>query len=190
MIQRTWDEIPAAYPGVEIDAFIVMPNHIHGVVFLIPQESDLYPTIGDQPPSIPVGAPPRGRPRANTNAPDLPQFARLNEPENQVSTSEDFVPAPGRPRGGAPTESTGYQDPETTARRLSLSDVVERYKSLTTHRYRLGVRDDGWPPSDGKLWQRNYYERIVRNEYDLEKFRRYIEANPSRWFEDPYRASP
>jgi hypothetical protein len=49
------------------------------------------------------------------------------------------------------------------------------------------VREQGWPPYDGRLWQRGFYDRIVRNDYDLEKFRRYIEANPARWFEDPYR---
>jgi hypothetical protein len=35
MIQAVWDEIPAYYPGIDIDAFIVMPNHIHGIVVIV-----------------------------------------------------------------------------------------------------------------------------------------------------------
>lgn len=72
-------------------------------------------------------------------------------------------------------------------RRLSLFDVVERFKSLTTKRYAGGVRTEGWQPYPGKLWQRGYYERVVSNEAELTKFRDYIEGNPAQWFEDPYR---
>ncbi|MBI3126613.1 MAG: hypothetical protein HYZ11_03310 [Candidatus Tectomicrobia bacterium] len=35
MVQRTWEELPSKYPGMEIDAFVVMPNHIHGIIVLI-----------------------------------------------------------------------------------------------------------------------------------------------------------
>jgi REP element-mobilizing transposase RayT len=35
MVQQCWDEIPEHYPGIEIDAFTVMPNHIHGIVILV-----------------------------------------------------------------------------------------------------------------------------------------------------------
>ncbi len=118
-VRRTWEEIPLFYPGVDIDAFVVMPNHIHGIVYSMPTE-----------------------------------------------------PGDIQPRG---------------ERRLSLFDVVERYKSLTTKRYGDGVRAFGWPPYPGKLWQRGYYERVARNEAELDKFRRYIEANPARWFEVSYR---
>ncbi len=40
MVQTVWDELPWAYPGVEIDAFVVMPNHVHGIVFLLPDDLD------------------------------------------------------------------------------------------------------------------------------------------------------
>jgi putative transposase len=36
MVQRVWNEIPAHYPGVDVDAFVVMPNHIHGIIVLTP----------------------------------------------------------------------------------------------------------------------------------------------------------
>ena len=36
MVQTTWEEIPTYYPGVQVDAFVVMPNHVHGIVVLSP----------------------------------------------------------------------------------------------------------------------------------------------------------
>jgi len=68
---------------------------------------------------------------------------------------------------------------------LSLPDVVHRFKSLTTARYRRAVRDEGWRPFRGRLWQRNYYEHVIRDEEDLDRVRRYVEENPLRWAEDP-----
>jgi len=38
-----------------------------------------------------------------------------------------------------------------------------------------------WKPFEKKLWQRNYYEHVIRNEEDLEKIRSYIELNPLKW---------
>jgi REP element-mobilizing transposase RayT len=92
----------------------------------------------------------------------------------------------GQPQGVAPTEQMLSKGP--SGERLSLPDVVHRFKTLTTYRYGEGVKTKGWPRYRERLWQRNYYERVVRNEAELAKFRSYIEVNPARWFEDPYRA--
>ncbi len=70
----------------------------------------------------------------------------------------------GQPRGVAPT--------------MSLPDVVHRFKSMTTKRYTDAVKTAAWPPFPGRLWQRNYYERIIRNENELNRIRKYITGNP------------
>ena len=119
MVQRVWLELPEHY-GVAGDAFVVMPNHVHWVVWL-PDET---------------------------------------------------------PPGASP---------------LTLHDIVHRFKSLTTARYRQGVLRDAWPAFNGRLWQRNYYEHIVRNDDDLARIRQYIAENPARWHEDrdnPHRDRP
>jgi hypothetical protein len=64
---------------------------------------------------------------------------------------------------------------------LALGDVVQRFKSLTTARYRHGVLHHGWAPFRGRLWQRNYYERIIRDRLALRLIRAYIQANPAKW---------
>lgn len=76
----------------------------------------------------------------------------------------------GHPQGGAPT--------------MSLYDVVHRFKSLTTARYRCGVNHHNWPPFPGRLWQRNYYERVIRDDEELAGIREYIRCNPIRWADD------
>ena len=68
----------------------------------------------------------------------------------------------------------------------SLGRVVQAFKSLSTVAYTHGVRQQGWLPFAGKLWQRNYYERIIRGEQELANMRTYIVANPARWRNDVF----
>ena len=67
---------------------------------------------------------------------------------------------------------------------MSLSDIVHRFKSLTTSRYRHGVLQKDWPPFPGRLWQRNYFERIICNERELNHIREYIMQNPEQCHDD------
>ncbi|RJQ50430.1 MAG: hypothetical protein C4538_00080 [Nitrospiraceae bacterium] len=77
-----------------------------------------------------------------------------------------------QPQGVAPTV------------RLTLPDIVHQFKSFTTSQYRINVLKNNWDPFPGKLWQRNYYEHVIRNEYELGKIREYIMNNPMTWEDD------
>jgi len=66
----------------------------------------------------------------------------------------------------------------------TLGDMVGAFKSLTTHDYINGVKNNGWMPFYGKLWQRNYWEHIIRDDIDLNRIRTYIINNPSKWSND------
>ncbi len=125
MVQTVWNEIPPHYPGIAIDAFVIMPNHIHGIIVI-------------------VGAGPRACP--------------------------DTGCGNGQPQGVAPT--------------LSLPDIVHRFKTMTTKRYADGVKRYGWRRFNGKLWQRNYYEHIIRDDGELDRIREYVVGNPARWESD------
>ncbi len=83
--------------------------------------------------------------------------------------------AEGQAQGLAPT---------TRAKRMSLGDVVHRFKTMTTRLYIKGVRSRAWRPFAKRLWQRNYYEHIIRNEENLQSIREYILYNPLKWQED------
>ena len=67
---------------------------------------------------------------------------------------------------------------------LSLSDIIERFKSLTTKRYIDGVNNNGWRLFPGQLWQRSFHDRIIRNEMELNHIRQYICNNPNEWDTD------
>ncbi|MDE2842083.1 MAG: transposase, partial [Chloroflexota bacterium] len=69
----------------------------------------------------------------------------------------------------------------TTIATPTLGEIVGAYKSLTTVEYIRAVREKGWEPISRRLWQRNYYEHIVRNEIDLQRVRQYILDNPAKW---------
>lgn len=89
------------------------------------------------------------------------------------------MPAPCAPTGtGATTRGA------TTRVAPTLGEVVGAFKSWTTVLYARGVRGARWGPFDGRLWQRNYYEHIIRSEAELGRIREYIMTNPGRWAED------
>ena len=52
---------------------------------------------------------------------------------------------------------------------------------MTTNEYIRGVKQLGWPPFPGRVWQRNYYEHVIRGQEALERIRAYIQGNPQRW---------
>jgi REP element-mobilizing transposase RayT len=149
MIESVWAEMPACYPGVETDEFVVMPDHVHGIVVL-------------------VGATPRGRPYPA----DSPYPADPPNPADHPNPPDP--PNSGQARGPAPTAPT-----------LSVGDVVHRFKTMTTRRYATAVKQYPWTAFAGRLWQRNYYEHIIRNEESLNRIRRYIAENPARCAIDP-----
>ena len=76
----------------------------------------------------------------------------------------------GSPHGGSPT----------------LFDVVGWFKTMTTNKYIKYVKEDGWQRFNRKLWQRSFYERIIRDEEEYEHAVLYINRNPERWQDDKY----
>jgi putative transposase len=67
-----------------------------------------------------------------------------------------------------------------------LPTVVQWFKTMTTNEYIRGVKTLGWQPFDGKLWQRNYWEHIIRNEQSYQRIANYIIENPKNWKQDKF----
>ena len=124
MIQRIWESLPSRFPQLDIDEFIVMPNHIHGVVV-------------------------------------MGSATRAEQIDSQSSA-------------GAPSEDV-----------VTLSNVLSTFKSLTTLEYARGVKVKKWRPFHRRLWQRSYYDHVVRNDESLRLIREYIAGNPTMWSLDP-----
>jgi len=119
-----------------------------------------------------VGAAPCGRPiTGNNNA--------YGQPRDES----------GQPHGVAPTMNNASVQHHGKSRQPrgvapTLGDIVNWFKTMTTNQYIRGVKQNGWLPFGGKLWQRNYYEHIIRKEEELNHTRQYIAENPLNWRTD------
>lgn len=65
-----------------------------------------------------------------------------------------------------------------------LPAVVRWFKTMTTNEYITGVKKLGWLPFNKHLWQRNYYEHIIRDDRALAAICNYILQNPANWTKD------
>ena len=90
-----------------------------------------------------------------TNSPDITYAGTDNLPVNQT---RPYVKS--QPRHGLP-------------------EIIRAFKSFSARRINRQRRTDGIP-----VWQRNYYEHIIRNEREMDNITKYIETNPLRWNED------
>lgn len=153
MIHDVWREIPQFCPNYTIDEFIVMPDHVHGIVRV--HRDAVMPCSADD---ASVGAPLRERPSLRYH---------------DYRRNRRGAPTEGRPDADAARPDAARPDNAT------LFDFMQRFKSLTTARYRHGVAA-GWPRFDRRLWQREYYEHILRNDdAELRRIRAYIQNNPA-----------
>ena len=104
----------------------------------------------------------------------------------------------GAPLRGRPTNNIDPQnnvDPQNNDSKFGLhnkkynatiGNLVDWFKTMTTNEYIRGVKQSGWKRFDGKLWQRNYYEHIIRSTEEYERIAVYIIDNPGKWQEDKF----
>jgi putative transposase len=99
----------------------------------------------------------------------------VRPPEN-VGANLCVRPTPiGQTRRSAPTNTNTNAD---------IPQIVQWFKTMTTNEYIRNVKNNHWSPFNGKLWQRNYYEHIIRNEQSFNEIAEYIVNNPMKWAED------
>ena len=71
-----------------------------------------------------------------------------------------------------------------TEEKTSVIEVVRQFKAITSRQYHLGVNEKGWIAPEDHLWQRNFYDRIIRSDREYDFVRNYIYHNPERWNKD------
>ena len=112
MIKKWWLELEDKFKQINLDKFVIMPNHLHGII-------------------------------------------QINRP--------------GQTHRSAPT----------------LGRMIQWFKTMTTNEYIRNVKTKDWLAFfNGQLWQRNYWEHIIRDEQSLFNIRQYIEDNPKMWCRD------
>ncbi len=83
----------------------------------------------------------------------------------------------GQPQGIAPTDAV---------KNKTVGDMVGAFQSIVTVEYIRGVKTLGWQSFNGKLWQRNYWEHIIRDEQSYQTISEYIINNPAKWTDDKF----
>ena len=162
--QMVWEKLPQHYKNIELGEFIIMPNHFHAIVAITK--------------NVPVGA--TLAVALNENAVS-PNENAVSPNENAVSPNENAVFQNNGTRAGAspaPTMTNAVPIAPT------LGKIVGAYKSLVANKC-LEIcksRDEYM----GKLWQRNYYEHIIRNEQSHQRIANYIINNPANWENDKF----
>ena len=132
-IEQEWQRTGALRSNVDLDAFVVMPNHFHGIITV---RRPTPPVIADR-----------------LEAPPVVEAGRSVGASRRLARSATNL-APG-----------------------SLGAIVAQFKSATTKRVSSMLGESV------TLWQRNYYEHIVREAADLARIRDYIANNPASWSE-------
>ena len=79
-----------------------------------------------------------------------------------------------------------HQKGQSSSGQPTVGNIIGAFKSLTTNEYICGVKNGKFPPFEKRIWQRNYYEHIIRNEQSLEKIQNYIINNPQKWQDDKF----
>ncbi|HEY3295496.1 MAG TPA: transposase [bacterium] len=70
-----------------------------------------------------------------------------------------------------------------------LQQIIRWFKTMSTNDYMRHVKEQGWLPFDRRLWQRNFYEHILRDNVDLVNHQQYIRDNPVHWERDQHNPS-
>ena len=144
VVQKWRDDNPNHFSNVETGAFVIMPNHVHGIIIIVDR----------------MGA---------VSAP----FDTANPQHNVEIHPDDDIPS--QQQGGEKGQGGGTPP----LRGPTLGQIVAYFKYKSTKE--INIMDGG---RVAKLWQRNYYEHILRNEREMENNRNYIETNPALWETD------
>jgi len=77
---------------------------------------------------------------------------------------------------------------DTRSAPTTICSAIQAFKSKSTVEYIRGVKNYVFPPFDKRLWQRNYYEHIIRSRDEHRQIIKYIHENPLHWRDDRYYA--
>ena len=194
MVEGVWRVIPDRFPNAEIDVFVVMPDHFHGIIILKPNmihpvgealvASRIYGTDHDKndPPvgEALVASRERGTNSNENDNPATREYGR-DSTENDPPVGEALVASRiAEKETLADVEKREGTSPSPTKvnKTAGLTEIIGAFKSTTTWKYSLGVKDNGWPKYTKKIWQRSFYDHVIRNDEDLRVLRDYILNNP------------
>ncbi len=126
IVQDCWHQIPENYENIKLDDFVIMPNHIHGIIWI-------------------VGA------------------IQESPEDNTTQDNGVILELPLR----------------IERRKMLISKIIGRFK-MNSSKLINNIRNS----KGSHVWQRSYYDHIIRDEGDLNNTKRYIQNNPINWDKD------
>jgi len=138
--------LPKVFKNIAIYAFVIMPNHVHGIVII------------DNPPNEPVG-----------NATEQSSV----KGNNSHAEKENLIPKSN-------AELHSLQDAGYKRTKMYLSKIIQAYKAEVTRRVKRISKDK----IIGSVWQKSFYDRIIRTEKEFFNIQVYIHENQVRWQTD------
>lgn len=160
IVREEWIGTSHIRPEIRLDEFVVMPNHLHAIIWIV----ENVPDSADAESGGAHDCAPNGH---NTHA---EAHDRASTEYNTHAEAYDRAPNVYEARKGAHSRA-----PLRRTNR-SLGSFIAGFKSIVTKRINIARGTPGIP-----VWQRNYYERVVRDEQALRTIRRYIRDNPANW---------
>ncbi|MFA6322112.1 MAG: transposase [Candidatus Buchananbacteria bacterium] len=131
VIEDEWLNTEKIRRNIKIDKFVVMPNHVHGIIVIKADNQGVWPYHNEN------------------SCRGVWQYA----PTDELNTINNF---------DSPSQSIG--------------SIIRGFKSITTKKINI-IRQTSKTP----VWQRNYYEHIIRDENDYLRIVNYIQNNPDKW---------
>ncbi|MFC2188763.1 transposase [Fulvivirgaceae bacterium LMO-SS25] len=183
-----WLKTPEIRPNVELGEFVIMPNHMHGIIHILYRDPSRKGE-SHSPDNTQQKTDERDTSSAKSDVCDTSSAKREQNPNRkgeshspyntqQKTDERDTTSRKSDAFNTSPPESdvcdTSLQSPSQT-----IGAIVRGYKSAVTKQLKsLGFHE--------KLWQRNYYERIIRDERAYHNISKYIINNPRKWSEDKF----
>jgi len=154
MVRDVWLLMPERFPNMVSDEYIVMPNHFHSVIMLEDIEDE----------------------KSDPNRAMTSQNLRREIANQNLERAMTSIAVEGAMTSIARTGEPCVR-PHGTAQN-SIGRIIQAFKSITALKYIKLNRSLGTLQPGMKLWHRNYYEHIIRDEKDYIAIREYIISNP------------
>jgi REP element-mobilizing transposase RayT len=187
IISDVWLALPGWFPTIGLDEFVVMPNHVHLIVWLqhVGAGASPAPTIGadgiETTPSVDISEE-EPNPVPAEGIVDPVGVGLAPTPTGKAPTPTGKAPTPIENASALSEIVASWIIPAPQATNLTptLGEVIGAFKSLVFTVY-LDWIEANDPIRQAKFWQRNYYEHIIRNQRELDAIRHYIRCNPIQW---------
>jgi len=158
LVQNEWLKTGIIRPNINIDAFVVMPNHLHGIIIITDNDN---------------GHSRDSRDSRDSRRDTLQRVSTWMETGMETGTHSDTDTVSESKTGTKTIEQFGKPT------KNSIPTIVRLFKSTTTKQINQ-MRQTPMQP----LWQRNYFEHVIRDDNELTRIHHYIINNPKRWEED------